>query len=265
MNTLGRLIRTAVVAAGIVALQGVAPAPRDLHAQGLPLGQISSGMTSTGAAASYEFRAESAGILTVVIRATDETDLVLAVTDADGQNLPEGRSDLDIGGDSGAEQFAVTLPRAGTYYVKVEPFGSGASSFRIGASWLGFPELERPADPDGAPSAARTIAIGQDPLNDSLDPSSNDHWDWLVLRADRAGTLTVATRAAEGDLVLEAFNEGEYNEAIERSDQDLQEITGNEALTLTVTLGQVMYFKVSAFGSASGALSYRLLLGFIPD
>ncbi|MCH1932971.1 pre-peptidase C-terminal domain-containing protein, partial [Shewanella sp. A25] len=82
-------------------------------------------MTSTGAAASYEFRAESAGILTVVIRATDEIDLVLAVTDADGQNLPEGRSDRDLGGDSGAEQFAVTLPRAGTYYVKVEPFGSG--------------------------------------------------------------------------------------------------------------------------------------------
>ena len=263
MNTLGRLIRTAVVAAGTIGLQGVAT--RDLHAQGLPLGQISNGMTTTGAVASYEFRAESAGILTVVIRASDETDLVLAVTDRDGQNLPEGRSDQDLGGDSGAEQFAVTLPRAGTYYVRVEPFGSGTASFRIGASWLGFPELEQPADPDGAPSTAKTIAIGQDPVNDILDPSSGDHWDWFAIRADRAGMLTVATRAPDGDLVLEAFNDGEYNEAVERSDQDLQEVNGNEALTLSVTPGQILYFKVSTFGSASSAIAYRLSLGFIPD
>ncbi len=263
MITLRRLIRTAVVAAAIAGLQGATT--RDLHAQGLPLGKISKGMTTTGAVASYRFRAESAGILTVVIRSTDESDLVLAVTDADGQNLPDGRSDQDLGGDAGAEQFAVTLARAGTYYIRVEPFGSGTSSFRIGASWLGFPELEQPADPDGAPSTAKTIAIGQDPLNDMLDPSSGDHWDWFAVQANRAGMLTVATRAAEGDLVLEAFNDGEYNEAIERSDDDLQEVNGNEALTLLVTPGQTMYFKVSAFGSASSAIAYRLLLGFIPD
>ncbi len=263
MSTLGRLIRTAVVAAVAAGLQGAAT--RDLHAQGLPLGRISKGMTTTGAVASYQFRAESAGILTVVIRSTDESDLVLAVTDADGQNLPDGRSDQDLGGDAGAEQFAVTLPRAGTYYIRVEPFGSGTSSFRIGASWLGFSELEQPADPDGAPSTAKTIAIGQDPLNDMLDPSSGDYWDWFAVRADRAGMLTVATRAAEGDLVLEAYDAGEYNEAIERSDQDLQEINGNEALTLSVTQGQIMYFKVSTFGSASSAIAYRLSLGFIPD
>ena len=263
MNTLGRLIWTAVVAAAIVGLQGATT--RDLHAQGLPLGRITKGMTTTGAVASYQFLAESAGILTVVIRATDESDLVLAVTDADGQNLPDGRSDQDLGGDAGAEQFAVTLPRAGTYYIRVEPFSSGTSSFRIGASWLGFAELEQPADPDGAPSTARNIAFGQDPLNDMLDPSSGDHWDWFALRADRAGMLTLATRAAEGDLVLEAFDDGEYNESIERSDQDLQDVAGNEALTLSVQQGQIMYFKVSTFGSASEAISYRLVFGFIPD
>ncbi len=262
MNTLGRLIRTAVVAAAAAGLQGAAT--RDLHAPGLPLGRISRGVTTTGDVASYQFRAESAGILTVVIRSTDETDLVLAATDADGQNLPDARSDQDLGGDAGAEQFAVTVPREGTYYIRVEPFGSGTASFLIGASWLGFPELEQPADPDGAPSTAKTIAIGQAPLNDMLDPSSGDYWDWFALRADRAGMLTVAIRAAEGDLVLEAFNAGEYTAAIERSDQDLQEVTGNEALTLSVTPGQIMYFKVSTFGSGGSAMVYRLSLGFIP-
>ncbi len=98
-----------------------------------------------------------------------------------------------------------------------------------------------------------------------LDPSSGDHWDWFAVRANRAGMLTVATRAAEGDLVLEAYNAGEYNESIARSDQDLQEVTGNEALTLSVTPGQIMYFKVSTFGSARSAIAYRLSLGFIPD
>ncbi|MCZ6857391.1 MAG: hypothetical protein O7F70_05285 [Gemmatimonadetes bacterium] len=75
----------------------------------------------------------------------------------------------------------------------------------------------------------------------------------------------MATRAPDGDLVLEAFDEGEYDVAIERSDQDLQEVTGNEALTVSVTPGQTLYFKVSTFGSAGGAIPYQLSLAFIPD
>jgi len=258
-----RLLQAVIVAGGVLWMQAVATP--DLHAQRLPIGSVTGGTTSSGNTASFQFRAETAGILTVAVRSTDETDLVLVVTDADGQVLPEGRSDQDLDGDSGAEQFAVTLPRPAVYYVRVEPFSSGLASFRIGASWLGFPDLEQPGDVDGTPSTARSITIQQDPIMDRLDPTSGDHWDWYALRADRAGMLTVATRAADGDLVLEAFNEGEFGDSVERSDQDLQGTSGNEALTLFVSPGQTLYFKVSMYGSPDSPISYRLSVGFMPD
>jgi hypothetical protein len=267
MHSIRRLALTATVTGGFLCT--LAAAPQDLQAQRLPIGSVSKGTTSAEMAATFEFRAEMAGVLTVVVRATNETDLVLLVTDADGQTLPQGRSDQDLGGDSGAEQFAVTLPRAGTYRVRVEPFGSGTAAFQIGGSWLSFPELEEAGDPDGGPSTASSIAIGQSPLEDTLNPEAGDHWDWFVLRANQAGMLTVATRSPDGDLVLEAFNEGEYTQSTERSDQDLQDETGNEAITLSVKPGQTFYFKVSTFGSSFGTMNsvvpYRLSVGFIPD
>ncbi len=258
-----RILHTGIVAGGLLWMHAVAT--QDLHAQKLPIGSVTGATTSSEDIATFQFSAETAGILTVVVRSTDESDLVLVVTDADGQTLPEGRSDQDLGGDSGAEQFAVTLPRAGMYHVRVEPFSSVLASFRIGASWLGFPDLEEPADPDGKPSTARSITMQQDPIMDTLDPTSGDHWDWYALRADRAGLLTVATRAGEGDLVLEAFTKGNFSESAERSDQDLQEVAGNEALTLSVSPGQTLYFKVSMYGTPDSPISYRLSVGFMPD
>jgi hypothetical protein len=248
-------------AAGWLVLALIAPTAL---AQQLQPGRIATGSTSDEKVAELEFRAESAGILTVMARSTDESDLILVVTDGDGQPLPEGRSDQDIGGDTGAEQFAVTIPRAGTYRVRVETYSWETAGFRIGASWLAFPDLEVPPDPDGSPTTAIPIAVEQQSVSGSIDGSVGDYWDWYVLTADRSGTLTVATRAEDGDLVLEAFEEGQYSEALERSDQDLQGINGNEALTLLVTPGQTLYFKVSAFSEGT-AIDYRLQIGFIPD
>ncbi len=241
--------------------ESVLASPRALP---LPIDSTTLGTTSTAAVASYEFNAPTAGVLTVVVRTTSQTDLVLLVTDADGQALPEGRSDQDIGGDSGAEQLAITLPRAGAYSVLVQPFSSGLGEFRIGASWLEFSELERPGDADGSPSTASPLAVGQG-INDTIDPSMGDYWDWFSIQITQSGQLTVATRAEEGDLVLESFNEGEFAEPSEHSDQDLQEVSGNEAIVLFVTAGQTLYFKVSAFSSIGEAIAYRLTAGLIPD
>lgn len=255
---------------GLAFLLGVAMAtaiPHSATCQSggiLVSGAVLEGSTGKEEGASYGFLAGSAGVLTVVVRAQDETDLVLLVTDADGQPLPAGRSDQDLGGDSGAEQFALTLPRAGEYRIHVETFGVGQASFKIGVSWLPFPDLAVPADPDGSPSTAIRIRIGQDTRNDLLEGSAGDLWDWFVLKAEMAGTLTVATRAEEGDLVLEAFTPGKFAEALERSDQDLQGKGGNEALTLAVEAGDEFFFRVSAFGEV-GSVSYRLQIGFIPS
>jgi hypothetical protein len=233
-------------------------------AQQLELGEVTTAATSDSKIASLSFNAPAAGVLTVVVRSTDESDLVLVVTDGDGQPLPEARSDRDLGGNSGAEQLAVTVPRAGEYQVRVEPFGSGSARFKIGASWISFPDLEIPPDPNGSPSTATAIREGQEPFDESLDGTAGDYWDWFVFTAERAGTLTVTTRAEDGDLVLEAFEAGSYTEALERSDQDLQGVSGNEALTLIVTAGQKVYFKVSAWNEGA-QIAYRLQVGFMPD
>jgi hypothetical protein len=234
------------------------------NAQRLETGSVATGKTSDESPASFEFRAGSAGVLTVVVRAEGDTDITLMVTDADGQPLPDGESDQDIGGDTGAEQFAVTIPRAGTYMVKVQTYGWGTASFQIAASWLEFPSLEVPADPDGSPNSATRLAAEQQSMTNSIDGSAGDYWDWYVITADRAGTVTVATRTEEGDLVLEAYEEGEYTESLEYSDQDLQGSSGNEALTLSIAEGQSLYFKVKAFSEGT-AIDYRLIVGFIPD
>ena len=239
----------------------VLPSP---GAQTLAIGSTALETTSAGAVASFEFNAPSAGILTVAVRATTETDLVLLVTDADGQALPDGQSDQDLGGDSGAEQVASTLPRAGRYSVRVRPFSSGLGEFRIGAAWLEFPELEQPADPDGSPSTARPMRVGEG-INDTIDPSTGDHWDWFSIRIGQSGQLTVATQAAQGDLVLESFDDGEFAEPAERSDQDLQGTAGNESIVLFVTAGQTVYVKVSAFSSTGEAIAYRLTAGSSRD
>ena len=237
----------------------------DLRAQELEIGGTMLGTTGVGEPVRYSLRLEAAGVLTVVLRATDDSDLVLSVTDADGQGLVDGESDQDLGGDAGAEQVTVVIPRAGTYHVRVRPYSSSKAAFRIGVSWLTFPGLEQPADPDGAPSSATVMRVGDDPRHDTISAGTGDHWDWFAVQVDHAGMLTVATRAESGDLVIEAFNEGEFTDAVERSDQDLQGVNGNEALTLTVQAGQTVYFKVAAFSSSSEAIQYRFSLGFIPD
>lgn len=227
-------------------------------------GKILQGSTDWEGKADFSFKARSAGILTVAARSLNDTDLMLMVTDSDGQPLPDGGSDQDLGGDVGAEQFAVTIPRADEYKVMVETFGGGdPASFQLGASWLSFPDLEVPADPDGSPGAATRLIIGQDTHSDIIDDTAGDYWDWFVLKADKAGTLTVATRTDGGDLVLEAFEAGEFTQPLEHSDQDLQGNGGNEAVTLVVDPGQEFFFKVSAF-SEGVSISYRLQVGFIP-
>jgi hypothetical protein len=164
----------------------------------------------------------------------------------------------------GAEQFAVTLPRGGGYRIIVETFGGGEhTSFQVGVSWLPFPDLEVPADPDGSPSSAIRLRVGQSAHEDSIDGTAGDHWDWFAIKPDEAGTLTVATRTEGGDLVLEAFSPGEFMQAMEHSDQDLQGNGGNEAVTLVVDAGQEFFFKVSAF-SDGVSVPYRLQIGFIP-
>ncbi|MGD8330257.1 MAG: PPC domain-containing protein [Acidobacteriota bacterium] len=254
-----REILTALTAVAVLVLALAAPAPA--HAQqALQLNQPQRGSASGDNPAVFTFDAESAGVLTVVLRGDGDADLQLAVADAVGQPLPEGQSDMDLGGNMGAEQLAVTIPGAGQYQVRVTMF-YGSGTFEMVAGFISYPALAGPMDPDGMPTAAAELTPGS-PIQDSIDPASGDAWDWFKVTVDSAAAVTVITSAESGDLALEVFEEGNYAEAINRSDQDMQGVAGNESLTIQASPGQTYYFKVSpVFGNE--AVSYTIRVGIM--
>jgi len=249
-----------MTAAAIVALAFTLPVPA--HAQqALQLNQPMQGTASDNTPAVFTFNAETPGVLTVVVRGSGDADLQLSIADAVGQALPDGQADQDLGGDSGAEQLATVIRSAGDYQVRVSTwFGSG--NFDIVAGWISYPALGGPADPDGMPTAAAALVPGT-PIEDSIGPGAGDAWDWFKVTADGGGVITVLTEAAEGDLVLEVFEEGNFAEAINRSDQDMQGVAGNESLTIQAAAGQTYYFKVSPVFASGGAITYRIRAGIM--
>lgn len=223
----------------------------------LPLGTATEGRLSGDAPIDYRLTVPGAGVLTIVVDGSG--DLVLQLMDADGQPLSDGRADSDLDGVSGRELLSVRVTEGGSYRLHVSDFEGSGSSFRIGTAFLAFPAFAKAADPDGRPSGAKALTIGQ-PMEDALDPAAGDSRDWFMFTAEKDGTLALATRAVgenEGlDLVLEAFLDGEFLEPAQRSDLDQQEDMTNEGLTLVVRAGQKVHVRVTAQSGSGGR--YRL-------
>jgi len=248
-----------VVAVTVFALALWMPAGARATQQALQLNQPITGTASDDTPAIFTFAAESAGMLTVVVRGQSDTDLQLAIADIVGQPLPDGSSDQDLGGDYGAEQVAAVIPSAGQYQVRVGSW-SGSGSFELVAGWIAYPALGGPVDPDALPTAAAELTPGA-PIDDSIDPSNGDSWDWFKVTVDSAAAITVITSAPEGDLALEAFAEGEYADSISASDQDMQGVAGNESITIQAQAGETYYFKVTPFSNFGGAIPYSIRVG----
>lgn len=250
----------AVATLAVIALIATIPAAYASQQQ-LTLGRIVEGTTSSSGPAVFVFTAETPGVLTVVVRGKDDSDLQIVVTDAVGQELPGGRFDVDLRGNVGAEQGATVISAPGEYQVQVHTW-SGMGGFEMAASWLEFASLGGPADVDGMPTAAAALVPGT-PIADSINPSGGDAWDWFKVTADSAGAITVITEAPEGDLVLEVFREGEFGEALNRSDQDMQGVTGNESLTVQAAAGETYYFRVSPAFESGESIEYRVRAGIM--
>ncbi len=243
--------------------QGAGVVVRGQAVQPLATDTVTMAKTSDASPAVFQFAAETAGVLTVVVRGTDGVDLRIAVTDDLGQPVVDGTADRDLGGDSGAEQVTVTLPAAGEYQVRVTSFsGSASGAFRIASGWIAFPDAQAPADPDGRPTNANALVPGT-PIEGDLNPTGGDAWDWFVVTSDTAAAVTVLTEAPVGDLVIEVFREGEYGEATGRSDQDMDGITGNESLTARIEAGGRLYFKISTAFASQGPLTYSIRAGLL--
>jgi hypothetical protein len=226
-------------------------------ASALPIGKTESGQASNNNDAAYQFKASTAGVLTVAV--VGDGDIEIAVTDAEGQRVQDGTSDRDLFGATGTEQLSVVLTEAGAYRVLVRSVDGNPSKFQIGASWLSMPAFARTGDPDRRPSQAHSLEVGK-AHEDSIDTDSGDPWDWFVYTPSQAGTLTIILRPTSAnsfDLTLEAFTTTDFTRPTGSSDQDLQGHAANESLSLDVTAGQKVYVKVYAgFGSATG--KYRL-------
>ena len=253
-----RLIALAILFAALVSPS--AGAGEAAQATGvLQLGATASGQVGGDQPAVLEFEAETAGILTVVVRGTGGADLILAVTDDLGQALGDARSDQDLGGDTSAEHLMAPITVPGIYHVRVEAF-SGQSGFEIAAGWIAFPSMETAVDADSRPTGAIKLVPGA-PMNDALNPNEGDAWDWYAVTSDAGGVLTVLTEAPEGDLALEVFAEGDFGEALQRSDQDTGGVSGNESITMRIEAGQTLYFKVSPVFSFGDAIPYSIRAG----
>lgn len=230
----------------------------------LPIGKQAQGRVSSGGSTDYTVVAKTAGVLVAAVRG--DGDMVVQVTDSDGQVLPEGRSDRDLNGSTGNELLSVILPEAGSYRVRVSVNGSGAARFDISGSFLAFPAFEvENSDPDRRPTTAREVPVNQS-LEDSLNSEEGDNWDWFLLKPTQSGTLAIVIRRqgdGDGDLVLEAYVGGRFEEPTERSDQDLQGNNANESVTFDVNAGQTVHVKVAAlYGNVD--TRYRLSSNLVP-
>ena len=237
-----------------------AQAPAVLAPVALPTGAVANGaLGMRGEAAKYRYAAAGPGVLTVAVNGV--ADLILTVTDEDGQVLPDGRADRDLRGVVGAEMLAVVLPRRGAYLVEISANSAGgAVPFALSAAFALMPAFERAEDPDGRPGNARTLEAGTG-HDDALNLDDGDPADWFTLRASAAMTLFVMTRVPEGasgDLILEAFIGGSFTEPTVRSDQDLQGNTGNETVSVDLKAGDVLHLRVSALGERGSAVPYRI-------
>jgi hypothetical protein len=229
----------------------------------LPLGKSQPGRITDGEGVTYRVTVPAAGVLSVAVEGAG--DLMLQVLDADGQPLPDGRADADLDGKMGRETVSVRVTEAGVYQVRIEAFDDEAGAFDVGASFLSFPAFAKAADADGRPSQARALDVGK-AMEDALDANAGDLRDWFVITPTQDGTLALATRKLgsddELDLVLEVFNAGAYAEAVQQSDNDLEEDTSREGVTMAVRAGQKVYVRVRLQSGGTGR--YRLSSSLMP-
>ena len=126
----------------------------------LPLGSSIAATTADGAPATFSLEVAEAGLQTVVVVGDGTADLVIRVADDVGQTLPGGRADGDLGGNTGAERLVVTVGQPGMYQVIVEARSDGGD-FKIASGWIPFPPVAVAPDPDGRPTGAGVLALGE--------------------------------------------------------------------------------------------------------
>jgi hypothetical protein len=219
----------------------------------LPMNTMTAGTVGDGDQTDYSFVAKQPGLLSVALAGAGDDDLFLEVRDEEGQRLTDGYADGDLQGKRGLERLSVIVPEPGTYMVTVGGRGSG-SRYDVGATFLEASALAPTPDPDGRPSKAQTLTIGQ-AISDEVGPG--DPWDWFVVKAPKAGTLVITTTGEDGDLALEAHLDEASDMPDQRSDDDRDGKGVNEQVSLEAQAGQAVYVRVVPLFTSS-TTAYRI-------
>lgn len=215
--------------------------------QALPVGDFTTVSISHNTPAAFSFVANQAGALSIIARAAD-LDIKFSVQNSQGMTIPGSETDIDYGGDTGAEHAVVIIPRAGTYRVLIElTMGLGSGQVTVGASWLPYPGLAPALFPHSEPDTAVALALGEQHQGTIQGGGPQRHY-WYALHSNQAGQVVLATRAPEGDLKIEVYRANNFARPETTVDNDENGVRGNETATVQVVANETVYFRVVAWG-----------------
>jgi len=210
---------------------------------GDPLPVRTEGVTNGLFPATFRFKAEGPGLLTVAARAKYGEDLVIDVK-SDGLALTDGHLDVDYDGDRGAEQGAIVIPSKGDYTVTVSPLGGGPqlAEYTLVTAFIPFAAA---AGPQALGLSDATVLTLGKTIPGAILPRR--HGTLFRFTPQASGAVTISTGNSSADIVLTAYR-NDLHSQIGRSDQDLGGNTGNEAITLNAVPGNTYYVMVTPFG-----------------
>lgn len=222
----------------------------------------------------YVITAPEDATVTLTSRSTGENDGDLVMEAYLDEDFSEYviRSDWDLDGDSAHETVTVGLNAGQVLHVKVAQWGFGRDQLSYQLDVTHTPGVVEP--PQSGPSHFSGFSAGPGsaevrPL--AVDESRQGMFDdsgdarWYLITAPGPGELTLTTRSTgenDGDLVLEAFVDGEFSDWVAHSDQDLDGDLAHETVTLRLDAGQTVHLKVSQWAGGSEAISYHLTASF---
>lgn len=209
----------------------------------LPLGTTQTLTVEQGATLEMPFVADGPGILTVAYSAASRVRL--EVTDARGRRI-ETQSARSGGRQSaGVGHGLVPLGRGGEYTVRLTVGGEG--EIKLGAEWIPFPTMETvraQVIPEPDPETELTLVPDRMVVGSINTANAETQYLWCRYDAEVDGQLVVLANASQGDITLQSFDPGNFSNAREYRDDDLNGSVANEGMILDVRAGETYYVRV---------------------
>ena len=226
----------------------------------LPLGTTQSLTVEDGATLELPFVADGPGILTVAYSSSARGRVAVSVLDRRGrqmQSAAESRANAPV------RHELVPLSEAGEYIVRVTVRRAG--ELKIGAEWIPFPQIESVRaqvipEPD---EDTELVLVPDRMMVGSINTAAPETQHlWCRFDAEEDGQLVVLASASQGDITMQSFMPGQFQNALEYRDDDLNGSVANEGMILDVEAGESYYVRVDMRSGQRCDVEVRT--GFIP-